>query len=188
MVHEDVSWESAGNIRHRADIDHLMALPATIAMSARRFARSLNCSNDHQPIVITLDHGKFGSPIPSMINPAPAPAGGGERINMVELDAHRHNVVSALQGWWGNRVEADPHSLHGHLQEAKRIMGNIVGVTGPAKDAKKRKPFQLPGHAKLQREINALYHLRKAAHHSEARCKEDDDENTATNIIINYWQ
>ena len=48
--------------------------------------------------------------------------------------------------------------------------------------------FLLPGHAKLQREINALYHLQKAARHSEARCKEDDNENAATNIIINYWQ
>ena len=113
----------------------------------------------------------------------------GVRINVAELDAHRHNVITALQGWWGDRSEKDPASLHGHLQKAKQIMSAIVGSTGGAQGGKKkRKPFQLPGHAKLQREINALYHLRKAARHSEARCREADGDDASTNIVINHWQ
>ena len=131
LVHDEVSWESTGNIRHRADIDHLLALPSSVAMSARRFARPLNCSNDHQPIVVTLDHAVFGSPIPALMDPAPNEMPE-DRINVVELEAHRHNVVSALQGWWGDRIEKDPASLHGHLQQARRIMGTIVGVVGKA--------------------------------------------------------
>ena len=191
LQHGEYSWESAANVRHRADIDHLMVVPSSVAMSSRRFARPLNPSNDHCPIVVTLDHEVFGSPVPSLLDTPPET----HRIRVGELDAHRHTVVAALDKWWetatlkqppATKAELeDPESLRTRLHEASGIMAGIVGYTKGVK-GKSRKAKQLPGHARLLRETDVLYHLRKAARHSEARCKEACDDGYS-HIELNYW-
>ena len=95
LKHDEYSWESAANIHHRADIDHVLVLPASAAMSARTFGRALNSSNDHLPVVVTFDHAVYGSPVPSILDDPPPSF----RLNIANLDDHRHTVKAALELW-----------------------------------------------------------------------------------------
>ena len=158
--HARRSWQDPQG-RSDADLDHIIAFPATIPMSHRRLLHKLEPGLDHLPVSVAFQTDTLGEHIEMRQGARHHQP----RLQTNDFVEQEPAIRQALQEWEAKRPpmepgETDADALHDALREAKQVFGQVTGWT---KEPQPPRKWVLPGHRRLLRELDVLCVWRRVA-------------------------
>lgn len=148
-----------------ATLDNIIAFPRSVAISEQHVLPSLSNELDHRPVAVTFDSAIFGH----LAEKPPADTHHVPRIKTIDYSEQEPLLRHAIQEWWMNAGVAahniwkvnDVNGLQQLLHGASAAYAEISGMTEAPKASR---PLQLKGHKAIQREMDALFVVRKQVH------------------------
>jgi hypothetical protein len=112
-----------------ANLDHVVAFPASISLSVKHTLQSMSPEFDHRPIVVYLDHAVFGE----LSSPPEATNHHAPRIKMIDFRYQEPLLRTAMSTWWSDSGRKthdqsplhDAHGLQDLLNEASGAFAKV---------------------------------------------------------------